>query len=337
MRPTLATVDWAVIGAYVLFAFVIGSLFVKKASQGVESFFVGDRKLPWWLAGTSIVATTFAADTPLAVTGIVAGAGVSGNWLWWGSAIAQVISTFFFARLWRRAGVITDAEVTELRYGGRAAAALRGFKALYFGLFVNTLTMGWVISAMVKISRAFFDVSPAVVIAVCIVTSVCYTTLGGFRSVVITDFVQFLLSVVGAVALAAMVSSRYGGLGAQGDGAPSLLTSLGEVAARGGSSLAELVSFIPSGHSAQMSIPLFIVLLSAGWWSQCEGNGYVVQRLAACRDEAQAEGAALWFAVAHHALRPWPWIIVGLAALVVFPPQGRGAAPARLAAREAAT
>ena len=322
MRSSLATLDWIVIGLYVAFAFAVGAFYTRRASTGVGSFFVGDRKFPWWLAGTSILATTFAADTPLAVTGIVADGGISGNWIWWSWGIAHLTATFFFARMWRRSGVITDAEVTELRYGGRAAAALRGFKAIYWGLFINCLTMAWVISAMVKISQALFDVQPAVVIVVCIVISVGYTTLGGFRSVVVTDLVQFSLGMIGAMVLAYLAVSRFGGLGAVPDGGQTgsgLLGALAQTSQETGQALTDLLALVPPPGHPKMSPVYFVVLLMAGWWRLAEGNGYLVQRLASCKDEGHAQGASLWFALVHNALRPWPWILVGLAALVIFP------------------
>ncbi|MDY7094454.1 MAG: sodium:solute symporter family protein [Acidobacteriota bacterium] len=340
MRPTLSPLDLAIIALYVVFALGIGSRFLRRAGRGVESFFVGDRKLPWWLAGTSIVATTFAADTPLAVTGIVAADGISGNWIWWSWAIAHLSATFFFARLWRRSGVITDAEITELRYGGRPAAALRVVKALYFGIFINCLTMAWVIAAMVKISRAFFDFEPAVVIAVCVAVSVTYTVLGGFRSVVITDLVQFALGMGGAVVLAVLVVQGFGGMGASeaaqaaGQG---LLPALDQAVAEAGHrTVGDVLSLVPPAEHPTLPPIFFTVLLLAGWWRYAEGNGYIVQRLAACRDETQAQGASLWFSIAHNALRPWPWIVVALAALVVFP-QLPGTAPDSLRATASGT
>lgn len=326
MRAQLAAVDYVIIAAYVVFALVVGSLFLKKASEGIESFFVGDRKLPWWLAGTSIVATTFAADTPLAVSGIVATDGISGNWIWWSWAVAHLTAAFFFARLWRRSGVITDAEITELRYGGKPAAFLRAFKAVYFGIFINCLTMAWVLAAMVKISLAFFDVEPALVIAGCVLVSVAYTTLGGFRGVVITDLIQFTLGMIGAIALALIVVNQLGGIGAPPlEGAPAtsgsgllgqLYASTADDASR---SYDDIVSFIPPKGHPTLPPLLFVVLLLAGWWQYAEGNGYTVQRLAATKNEGHALGASLWFSVAHNALRPWPWILVGLASLVIYP------------------
>jgi len=341
--PTLNPLDLAIIGAYVVFAICAGLWFRRKAGKEVEGFFVGDRKLPWWIAGTSIVATTFAADTPLAVTGIVAADGISGNWIWWAWAIAHLTATFFFARMWRRSGVVTDAEITELRYGGKPAAWLRGFKALYFGLFVNCLTMAWVIAAMVKISRAFFDVEPALVVTLCVAISAFYTLLGGFRSVVVTDLVQFTLGMAGAILLAFLVVQQMGGIGA----APSEETagsgllgavaeaveaasveasssggvSSGEPSSKGGGSrtFEDVMGFVPPRDHPTLPWIYFAVLLMVGWWRYAEGNGYIVQRLAACRDEGHAQGASLWFSVAHNALRPWPWILVGLAALALYP------------------
>ena len=232
MHPTIHAIDWVIIGLYVVVALALGSWFSRKASSSVDSFFVGGRDLPWWIAGTSIVATTFAADTPLAVTGIVAAGGIAGNWIWWSWAIAHVVATFLFARMWRRSGVITDAEITELRYSGPWAAALRGFKAVYFGLFINCITMAWVIAAMVKISSAFFDWPPAAVIVVCVFVAVAYTILGGFRSVVATDLIQFVLGMAGAVALAWFALDAFGGMGAApaspGDAGSDLLGALSQ-------------------------------------------------------------------------------------------------------------
>ncbi len=322
MHATIHAIDWAIIGLYAVAAVALGSLFSRQASSSVDSFFVGGRDLPWWIAGTSIVATTFAADTPLAVTGIVASGGIAGNWIWWSWAIAHVVATFLFARMWRRSGVITDAEITELRYSGRPAAALRGFKAVYFGLFINCITMAWVIAAMVKISRAFFDWPAAAVIAVCVVVAVIYTILGGFRSVVATDMIQFALGMAGAVALAWLALDSFGGVGAAGVGGEAgtgLLGALQQSVEGESRSLQDVLAFVPGMEHPQMPVLFFLALMICGWWRQAEGNGYVVQRLAACKDEGHAQAASLWFAVAHNALRPWPWFIVGLAALVVFP------------------
>jgi len=323
MQATIHTIDWAIIGLYVILAVALGTWYSRSASSSVSSFFVGGRNLPWWIAGTSIVATTFAADTPLAVTGIVAAGGISGNWIWWAWAIAHVVATFLFARMWRRSGVITDAEITELRYGGRWAAALRGFKAVYFGVFINCITMAWVIAAMVKISKAFFDWPAPAVIAVCVLVAVAYTILGGFRSVVATDLIQFVLGMAGAVALAWFALDSFGGMGqapdAAGQAGSGLLGALHSTLEGGERSLADVLAFVPGMDHPQMPILFFVALMVAGWWRQAEGNGYVVQRLAACKDEGHAQAASLWFSVAHNALRPWPWFIVGLAALVVFP------------------
>lgn len=318
----LSTLDYMIIGTYVVFALAVGSYFSKKASSGMTSFFVGDRKLPWWLAGTSIVATTFAADTPLAVTGIVAADGISGNWIWWCWAIAHLTATFFFARLWQRSGVITDAEITELRYSGAPAAWLRGFKAIYFGIFINCLTMAWVIAAMVKISQAFFPtLEPATVIFFCILVSVTYTSLGGFRGVVITDLIQFGLGMLGAIALAFYALRPLGGIGSlpssDDETGSGMLGALAQ--AEGIERVHHVLDFLPAADHPKIPLVYFVVLLIAGWWRYAEGNGYIVQRLAACKDEHASQGASLWFATAHNALRPWPWILVGLVSLVVYP------------------
>lgn len=334
MLSSLAGVDYLIIGLYVAVVVAIGSHFARRAGRSVESFFVGDRRMTWWLAGTSMVATTFAADTPLAVTGIVASDGIAGNWIWWCLAIAHLIATFFFARMWRRSGVITDAEITELRYSGRPAAALRATKAVYFGLFVNVLTMAWVIAAMVKISRAFFDVEPGWVIVGCILVSVTYTLLGGLRSVVLTDLIQFCLGMGGAVILAWLAVRRFGGIGAppsaEGPGS-GLLGALGAaVETGGGRTLSDVLDFVPPADHPTLPLVYFVVLMIAGWWRYAEGNGYLVQRMAACKNESHAQGAMLWFSVAHNALRPWPWIVVGLASLVVFPMLPNGGPQSRL-------
>jgi Na+/proline symporter len=328
MSGTLAAVDWAVILLYLVLAVALGAAFSRRASTDAESFFLGGRGLPWWIAGTSMVATTFAADTPLAVAGLVAAGGVAGNWIWWSWGIAHLCSTFLFARLWRRSGVVTDAELTELRYGGRAAAALRVFKAIYSGVFINCLAMAWVIAAMVKISRAFFDFDPAVVIAVSVSLAILYTVLGGFRSVVFTDVVQFALGMAGAIVLAVVVVGNLGGLGSTTGGSGGGLVGAVEAALAGadGSTAwsadpGAVFSFLPGrGHPSVPPIYLAALVLF-GWWRYAEGHGYIVQRFAAARDERQAEAASLWFTVAQNALRPWPWILVGLAALVYYPPQ----------------
>jgi Na+/proline symporter len=256
--------------------------------------------------------------------------GIAGNWLWWSWAIAHVVATFIFARMWRRSGVITDAEITELRYAGKAAALLRGTKAIYFGVFINCLTMAWVIAAMAKIGKAFFDAPQAAVITGCLVLSVVYTTLGGFRSVVLTDLVQFTLGMAGAVVLAILVVVDFHGMGSVTSEA-GLLGTLNEAVAQAGQSLGHVLDFVPDADHPTVPPALFVTFLLAGWWRYAEGNGYTVQRLAACKSEGHAQGASLWFAVAHNALRPWPWIVVALASLVLFP-QLPGEAPESLSA-----
>ena len=304
------TLDLAIVAVYLLSALAIGLAVTKKASQGSEEYFLAGRSLPWWLAGTSMVATTFAADTPLAVTGLVASGGIAGNWVWWCVGIAHVVTAVLFARWWRRLEVVTDAEIMERRYTGKAAPALRLVKAGYAAILVNCLTMGWVILAMRKVCTVLFpEQDPLLLTFGLMALAVLYSSLGGMRSVVLTDLAQFGLALFGACLLCFIVVRDEGGLS-------GLVAGLHEAYPdRAGSMLA----FLPEGDLPGLPITLFAVLLSVGWWRQAEGSGYIMQRLGASSTPQDAERAAIWFAVLHNAIRPWPWILVGLAALVVYP------------------
>ena len=334
----LATLDWIVIVSYVVLALSAGLYISFKSNhtdeENSETFFVGNRNLNWFIAGTSMVATTFAVDTPLYVTGVIAKHGISFNWQWWCWGIGSVIATFFFADLWRRANVITDAEIIELRYSGKNASYLRAFKAIYFGVFKNVIVMGWVILAMLKISGAFFNIDPIWVLVICITISLVYTTTGGFKAVVVTDVLQFCIGMLGSIILMAYVLSHFNGIGPIIEGLNQLPSPDGEN---------NYVSFFPqavkeipnlqegeqvfraNGELVTKTLPTdiflyFIAVLCVGWWKTAEGSGYIVQRLSACKNEANAVGASLWFAFAHNALRPWPWIIVGMGALLIYKP-----------------
>lgn len=310
----MSALDLGVVAAWMVLAMVIGLAVSRRASASSDEFFLAGRSLPWWLAGTSMVATTFAADTPLAVTGLVASGGIAGNWIWWTWGVAHVIAALVFARYWRRLRVVTDAEVMERRYTGRSAAALRVVKAGYMALFLNCLTMGWVILAMRKVSVALFPSwDPLLVTFGLMAMAVFYSTLGGMRSVVLTDIVQFALAMLGAVILAfyALDEPALGGAGLAG--LPDALARVYPERAEG------LLAFLPIGDLPGMPITLFAVMLTVGWWRLAEGGGYIVQRLGACADAREAERAGTWFAVLHNAIRPWPWILVGLVALVVWP------------------
>ena len=312
----MATLDLVIVTAYLLGALGIGLAVTKKASGSTEEYFVAGRSLPWWLAGTSMVATTFAADTPLAVTGLVASGGIAGNWIWWSWGIAHVVAALVFARLWRRLKVVTDAEIMELRYSGPPAAALRVVKAGYAALFLNCLTMGWVILAMRKVSVHLFpEIDPLQLTFGLMAMAVLYSMLGGMRSVVLTDIIQFGLALLGAVLLMVFVVGDMGGIS-------GLVAGLEET--YGPEKADEILAFWPSGDLPGLPLTLFAVLLTVAWWRQAEGGGYIVQRLGAAKSAQDAERASIWFAVLHNAIRPWPWILVALAALVVWPLESSG-------------
>lgn len=302
--------DWFFIIAYVIVAFAIGAYYTKRASQSIDEFFVAGRNLPWWIAGTSIVATTFAADTPLAVSGLIRSHGIFRNWIWWNVLMGGMLCVFFFARLWHRAGILTDAELIELRYEGRPASFLRGCMALYRGVLINCVVMGWVMLAMAKICEVMLGWPKVLSIAVLMLIAFIYTAMSGFWGVVVTDLVQFGMAMVGSFALAGIVLWHMGG-------ASGLVT---QVAATPGVS-PQVFDMVPSFQtSAQMALLTFIVSLTLQWWSNGEGQGYLAQRLFSCKNETHSVLAALWFNFAHYVLRPWPWIIVGLASLYFFPP-----------------
>jgi solute:Na+ symporter, SSS family len=326
----LTFLDWAVIGAYFAVNLGIGLWYRKRATGSTEEFFVSGRNVPWWLAGTSMVATTFAADTPLAVTGLVASYGIAGNWLWWNLLLSGMLTVFFFARLWRRAGVLTDVEFAEIRYSGRPAAFLRGFRALYLGLPINCIILGWVNLAMVKILLIIFPgltLAPlgvhdpklaalAVVFGIMLVTALI-STLSGLWGVLVTDLFQFVLKMGMVIVLAWFAVRAAGGMA----GLQAKLLALD--AARGGHG--SVLAFVPEVGSAWMPLVAFVVYLAVSWWAtwypgaEPGGGGFVAQRMFCAKDERHSLLATLWFAVAHYAIRPWPWILTALASLVLYP------------------
>lgn len=314
----LTTLDWIIIALYFFVILAVGFAYYRRASTDVGQFFLSGRSLPWWLAGTSMVATTFAADTPLAVSGIVARDGIAGNWIWWNAALGSTLAVFFFARLWRRAGIVTDVEFAELRYTGRAAAFLRGFRALYLGLPVNFLIMGWVNLAMAKILLVTLGWDRLTAVLVSLAFTGIYTSLSGLWGVVVTDFIQFTLAMLCAIALAwfALRLPEVGGI----DGLQAALPE---------STFRFLPTIGTNGVDAAQTIALplasFIAFLGVQWWaswypgSEPGGGGYVAQRMMSTQNERHSLIATLWFTVAHYCLRPWPWILVGLASLVLYP------------------
>jgi Na+/proline symporter len=291
-----------------------GAWHARKAAENTESFFAAGRTLPWWLAGTSIVATTFAADTPLAIAGLVATEGIAGNWFWWADVLPVVLGTFMVSHLWRRSGVLTDNEITELRYGGRPAAALRLFRALYFGVLRNAIVMGWVNLAMLKVislALGLDDSESGMVLAGLFALTVGYTLLAGLLGVVLTDFLQFGLALTGSIVLAILAVSDFGGLTALID---NITRSQG---LEGNTHVLDLIPSLADGEAFWA----FLAYVGVKSWSSgnTEGNGYIAQRILATRSERDARLASLWYAIAHFALRPWPWILVGLVALARFP------------------
>ena len=306
----LTPLDWIVVGVYAAVVLAIGFGLARRAGASVEDYFVAGRSLPWWLAGTSMAATWFATDAPLATAALVRRQGVYGNWLWWYEAAGILMLTFFYARLWRRAGVLTDAEVIELRYGGAPARALRCFSAVYQGLLKNAVVMGWVMLAMVKFSQVLLGWDPAVTLAVCVGLALAYTVASGLWGVVVTDLLQFVTGMLGATTLAGIVLVRFGGPSAMADavreapGAPPGALDL-----------------VPGpANASSLEIVSFLCLILILWLRSGQGDGYVAQRLFATRDERQAVKASLWFAFAGTVLLTWPWIVVGLGSLLVFPP-----------------
>jgi SSS family solute:Na+ symporter len=311
---TLNASDWLIIALYFVLSAAIGLAYTRKASQSLADYFVSGRSLPWWLAGTSMVATTFAADTPLAVAGLVSKYGVAGNWLWWNGAISGVLTVFFFSRLWRRAGVLTDVEFAELRYGGRPAAVLRGFRALYLALPINLIIMGWVTRAMVTILAITLNLNPWHAAIFLFGVTAVYSVFSGLWGVIVTDLFQFVVAMGGTILLAVLAVGSMGGL--------DVVTS--RVAEHFGSTEAAF-GVIPPTDQAWLPLSTLLVFLAVQWWAawypgqEPGGGGYVVQRILSAKDERHGLLATLWFTIAHYALRPWPWILVGFVALLRYP------------------
>jgi solute:Na+ symporter, SSS family len=306
--------DWVIIAAYFVLSAGIGLAYTKKAGESVSEFFVSGRSLPWWLAGTSMVATTFAADTPLAVTGMVASNGVAGNWLWWNMVMSGILTVFFYAHLWRRANVLTDVEFTEIRYSGKPAVGLRVFRALYMAIPINLIIMGWVNLAMIKILAVILGVEPFQAFMVMFLVTMSYSVLSGLWGVVVTDFIQFFIAMGGSIALAWYAVKKVGGI-------DTLVERLPE---HFGSADAAL-SILPAQGAAWMPITAFLAYLSVQWWAtsypgaEPGGGGYIAQRIFSAKTERDGVLATLWFNVAHYAVRPWPWILTALCVVVLYP------------------
>ncbi|MBX3440630.1 MAG: Na+:solute symporter, partial [Planctomycetaceae bacterium] len=312
----LEAIDWAVIGGFFALTLAIGAFVSRQAGKSAAEFFLSGRNMPWWLLGFSMVATTFSADTPLLVTDITRKDGVAGNWAWWAFLLTGMLTVFIYAKLWRRSGVTTDLEFYELRYSGAPAAFLRGFRAVYLGVLFNVIVMAIVTLAAIKISAVMLGFRPVASVIVASAVAVCFSTMGGLRGVLLTDFVLFLVAMTGAIG-AAVVSLQHPEVG----GITGLFS---HEAVR--SKMAMTPSFdFSTTESRDHLIAIFLLPLVVQWWStwypgaEPGGGGYVAQRMLAAKSERHATGATLFFNVAHYALRPWPWILVALSSLIVFP------------------
>ncbi|MGF7138775.1 sodium:solute symporter family protein [Roseimarinus sediminis] len=346
MNQIIATSDWIIIVLYLIISIGISIYLSKRAGINTDNYFLSGRKLPWYIAGTSMVATTFAADTPLAVTELVSENGIAGNWLWWNMLLGGMLTVFFFARLWRRAGILTDAEFVSIRYEGKAARFLRGFRAIYIGIVMNVVVIAWVNLAMVKILQVIFpdftffgatsinflglELSSHLLLMASILLFVAvYSSLSGLMGVSLTDSFQFVMAMTGSIALAVIAVRQVGGIDA-------LKAQL--------SDQSWLFDFVPvldkasstpstgGGGILKMGVTAFVAYLGVQWWSswypgaEPGGGGYIAQRMMSAKDEKHSLLATLWFQIAHYALRPWPWVLVALATLVLYPDEAdRGA------------
>ncbi|NIX15572.1 MAG: sodium:proline symporter [Candidatus Dadabacteria bacterium] len=313
---SFAAVDWVIILSYLVVTIGIGLYFTKRASSNITDYFVSGRNLPWWLLGTSMVATTFAADTPLVITGWVRTEGIWKNWFWWNYIFGHVLAVFLFSRLWRRAEVLTDNEFIELRYSGKPAAFLRGFKALYFSTLFNFIVMGWVISAMAKVFSVFFGVDTYAAVVVCLVIAVTYTALSGIWGVAITDFLQYIIAIIGSVILVHFVISSPDIGGYSG-----FLSRLGEVESNIKFFMTPETGTPVSDGFFSSSFFSFLVFISVIWWSShnADGGGYIIQRMSSAKNENHAVAGTAWFVINHYIIRLWPWVLVAVASLLIFP------------------
>ncbi len=308
---TISILDWGIILVFFIISMLIGVYTSRKAGSSAKEFFLSGRNMPWWLLGVSMVATTFSADTPNLVTDIVRKDGVSGNWVWWAFLLTGMLTVFVYAKLWRRSEVTTDLEFYELRYGGKSAAFLRAFRAIYLGVFFNVVIMATVSLAAIKIGGVMLGLSPIETLLIASVVTVIYSSLGGLKGVLLTDFFQFFIAMAGAIGAAIYVLDmpEIGSL-------DNLLTH---------PNVSDKLNILPDFSDWNLVVPLLIMPLAIQWWAtwypgaEPGGGGYIAQRMLSAKDEKNAMGATLFFNIAHYAIRPWPWIIIALASLVVFP------------------
>ena len=319
---TLHWIDWAIILTYLLFSIGVGVYFSARAGSSTEEYFLSGRTLPWWIVGTSMVATTFAADTPLAITEFVRGPGIWQNWFWWNMLLGGLLGVFLFSRLWRRAEVLTDNELLELRYSGKPAAFLRIFKAGYFAILYNFIVMGWVINAMAAVVSVVLNMDRWTAVWICVVIALIYAILSGFWGVVITDLVQFCIAMFGSIALAIIAVDHVGGM-------EILISKINALGATSDAAHDTTLNFIPpipdTGITTigfwESPFSKFLVFITIMWWSHhgTDGGGYIIQRMSSAKNERHALIATLWYNLAHYALRVWPWVVVAMVSIVMFP------------------
>ncbi|WP_143959377.1 sodium:solute symporter family protein [Litoribacter populi] len=307
----ISNIDWAIIAAFFVVSMLIGVITSRQAGKNAKEFFLSGRNMPWWLLGVSMVATTFSADTPNLVTDIVRKNGVSGNWVWWAFLLTGMLTVFVYAKLWRRSKITTDLEFYEIRYGGKPAAFLRAFRALYLGVFFNIVIMATVSLAAIKIGGVMLGLTPVQTMLIASIVTVFYSSLGGLRGVLLTDFFQFFISIAGSFGAAWYILQQ-----------PEI-GSLDALFAN--PQVADKLNLLPDFSDSTTLIPLLIVPIAVQWWAtwypgaEPGGGGYIAQRMLSAKDEKNAIGATLFFNIAHYALRPWPWIIIALCSIVVFP------------------
>jgi solute:Na+ symporter, SSS family len=321
--------DWSAIVGYLAITLFLGLYFRSRSGKSVDDYFVSGRNVSWWLAGTSMVATTFAADTPLVVTGLVYTQGIAGNWLWWAFLLSGMMTVFLFARLWRRSGLLTDVQFAEMRYSGKPAAFLRGFRAVYLGLLMNCLILGWVTKAMTSIVAVTLGMSDQHALLVCVFFLIpftgVYVALGGLWGVLWTDLFQFALKMAIVIGVAWYAVAAAGGMS-------SLLSKLAAMRVAAGPAAGDPTSFFPdfsrpiaSQNLWALPVLAFLVNIGVQWWAfwypgaEPGGGGYIAQRIFSAKDERNGLLSVLWFNIAHYALRPWPWILTALAAIVLYP------------------
>jgi Na+/proline symporter len=307
----LQSIDWVILGLFFTILLTLGFLASRNAGRSTADFFLSGRNMPWWLLGVSMVATTFSCDTPNLVTDIVRQTGVAGNWVWWAFVLTGMLTVFVYAKLWRRSGVLTDLEFYEIRYGGKTAAFLRAFRALYLGVVFNIIVIASVSLALIKISGVMLGWSPERTLIVAGIVVVLYSTVGGLKSILVTDFFQFGIAMIGVIGAAIIIVKlpEVGGL--------SNLMNHPDVVPK--------LDLIPDFGNRDLLITVFILPLALQWWSvwypgaEPGGGGYIAQRMLSAKSENGARSATLLFNILHYALRPWPWILVGLASIIVFP------------------